>query len=79
MQSADVFECAQACLLCHILGVVGIAGQPTRQIVRGVKVRQNQLLETAHVRQANTPRVAVYTSIQPLYSSDEQDEDEVVR
>jgi hypothetical protein len=75
VQRADVFECAQASLLYHILGVVGIARQPTRQIVRGVEVRQDQLFETVYVRQADAPRLAVYTAIGPFYSCGKRSED----
>jgi hypothetical protein len=40
--------------------------------MRGVKVRQDQLFETVHVRQADAPCIAVYTAIRPFYSCGKQ-------
>jgi hypothetical protein len=58
MQRADVFKRTHACLLHHILGIVGIARQLIRHIVGRVNVGQDQRFETVNVRQANVPRFA---------------------
>jgi len=55
------------CLLRDVLGVVFVACQPARQIVRGIQVRHNRLFETRLLIlffQSFFPSVRVTSSIQ---------------
>ena len=46
METIEELERAQNRILRDVLGVVFVACQPARQVVRGIQVRHNRLFET---------------------------------
>ena len=50
----DVLQRADARVLHDVLGIMRVARQPARQVVRGVQVRQDQVVESAVLGHAGT-------------------------
>ena len=55
VQRADILERAHACVLNDVFRIVDVARQPPRQVVGGIQVRQDQLLETGVIGQISAP------------------------
>jgi len=67
VETTEELERAQNSILRDVLGVVFVACQPARQIVRGIQVRHNRLFETRLLIlffQSFVPSVRVTSSIQ---------------